>query len=451
MIGYSLRRLAQSSLTVFGVMVLTFLLFRVVVGDIAAAHKGEKATEAAKADWRHQHGYDRPMLLNVHRQLELTDHTTGESYLRVDDGPKSRLTGDLALIPSDESLAVRLGRFVWGLDRETRIAGLLPDPPKKKRKKTQAKIDAEAKAPATMVVMCSNGDKFTVDIKPARTAGELIDLINAAEGNQDPATGKPKVEARISDFRWGKVLDSQFVDHLTKSVTFRAVSLVHKEKLTSIIAQRAPKSLALTIPAMALSWVLAMIISSVVAYYRGTMIDKVGVFVSVLGMCIPFLAWMIYGQWGMFSTDVTAQYAYGLENRANIYVPILIMTVASLGGSVRFYRTVILDETNRDYVRTARAKGVPLVGVLFKHVLRNCMLPILTNLVMAIPFLIMGSLVVESYFGIPGLGDLMLSSINARDEPVISGMVFLTSVIYTVGILLTDLSYAVFDPRVRLR
>jgi peptide/nickel transport system permease protein len=173
------------------------------------------------------------------------------------------------------------------------------------------------------------------------------------------------------------------------------------------------------------------------------------VFLSVLGMCVPFLAFMIYGQWLMFNTAPSR--AYGLFYRSNIYVPVLIMTIAGLGGSVRFYRTVILDEVNRDYVRTARAKGAPLTSILFVHVLKNCMLPILTNLILAIPFLIMGSLLVETYFGIPGLGDLTISSITNRDEPILNAMVFLTAVIYTLGVTLTDISYAVFDPRVRLR
>ena len=177
--------------------------------------------------------------------------------------------------------------------------------------------------------------------------------------------------------------------------------------------------------------------------------DKVGVFLCVLGMCIPVLAYMILGQWLVF--EIAPRHAYGIYYRANAYVPIFIMVIAGLGTRVRFYRTVILDETNRDYVRTARAKGVPLPDILFKHVLRNCMLPILTSLIMAIPFLITGSLLFESYFGIPGLGDLTLTSIGDRNEPILSGMVFLTTLIYTVGILVTDLSYAVFDPRIRLR
>ena len=115
MLSYLGRRLAQSVLTVLGVMILTFLLFRVIAGDIAAAHVGEKATEQMKADWRERHGYDRPLLLNVHRRLVLVDHTSGGSYLRVKDGEDSVMTGSLALIPSGGGLQVRAGRYVFAL------------------------------------------------------------------------------------------------------------------------------------------------------------------------------------------------------------------------------------------------------------------------------------------------------------------------------------------------
>ena len=454
MVGFVLRRLGQSVLTIAGVMVITFLLFRVIAGDIASDHVqgGLKATEQAKADWRHLHGYDRPVLVNLHQQLLLVDHTSGDSYLRVEDAPGSEATEKLALIPSDENLQVRMGRYVFGLDADTPLADLMPPPPKKKDADAPPPATGEAKQPppAVMVVKTSSNATFQVDFTPARTCGELIEMINDAEGNRGP-DGERLVTAKVSDLdlRPRSILDSQFIDHLVKSATFQARSLKTNEKLTDIIVQRAPKSLALMLPATAIGWVLAMIISSFVAYYRGRLVDKIGVFGSVLGMCVPFLAYMLYGQWLMFK--IAPDHAYGLANRGNIYVPIAIMVIAGLGGSVRFYRTVILDETNRDYVRTALAKGVPLTAVLFKHVLKNCMLPILTNLILAIPFLIMGSLLVETYFGIPGLGDLTLTSINGRDEPIMSGLVLLTAVIWTVGVLITDLSYALFDPRIRLR
>ncbi len=243
--------------------------------------------------------------------------------------------------------------------------------------------------------------------------------------------------------------DSQFFRHLRQSVTFESRSFNTEKRLTEIIAERAKYSLAITVPAMALGWAAAMVIALFVAYYRGRWIDHLGVFLAVLGMCISYLAYMIGGQWLLFKIAPSA--AWGLSRPANIFVPVSIAVIAGLGGSVRFYRTIILDETNRDYVRTALAKGVPLPGVMFKHVLKNCMLPILTHLVLAIPFLILGSLLLEQYFGIPGLGSLLISSINDRDVPIVTGLTFLTAVIYTVGLLVTDVLYAVFDPRVRLR
>ncbi len=199
-----------------------------------------------------------------------------------------------------------------------------------------------------------------------------------------------------------------------------------------IIRQRARYSLSITVPALAMGWAAAMVVSCLVAYYRGTWIDRVGVFLSVLGMCVPYLAYMVIGQWLVF--ELSPPLAFGLRSRVNIYIPVIIAVLAGLGANVRFYRTVILDEVNRDYVRTAMAKGVPMPTVMFHHVLKNCMLPILTNLVLAIPFLILGSLLLERFFGIPGLGGLMLSSIMDRDVPIVTGLTFLTAVIYTAGL-----------------
>jgi peptide/nickel transport system permease protein len=314
--AYVIRRLFQSAFTVVGVLLITFVLFRIVAGDIASAHLGAKATAQQRADWLHKYGYDKPRFFN-------------------------------------------------------------------------------------------------------RNASGLACLF-----------------------------DTQFTHYIAGTCTFQSRSLITNEKLVHTIVDRAPYSLAITVPVLALGWFFAMIVSTIVAYYRARLIDNVGVFLSVLGMCIPFLAFIIFGQWAMF--HIAPEMAYGLANPFNIFVPITIAVVAGLGGYVRFYRTVILDETNRDYVRTARAKGVPLPTVMFKHILRNCMLPILTNLIMAIPFLIMGSLLLETFFGIPGLGDLLLSSITNRDEPIVSGLTFLTALIYTLGNLAADVSYGLFDPRVRL-
>lgn len=450
MLRYVLLRLLQAVLTILGVMVVTFLLFRLVAGDISAAHLDERATETERLEWLHQRGYDRPLWVNIHNRLQLTDTTEGDWSFHVADAEGSVAIDRLGLIPADEVPGVRMGTYVLRLSRDTPLERMLTEPPGAAQDTEDVETNPFDAPEAAILISTADGSEFTIDVSGVQTCGELMDRINSDEDNLRP-DGTARVAAGISDWSAGDLFDSQFFHHLYTSVTFQGRSLQTGQKLTEIIRQRAPSSLALMIPATAIGWTLSMIIACFVAYYRGTVIDKVGVFLSVLGMCVPFLAYMIYAQWAMFAVPALRDHAYGLTYRIDIYAPIAIMVVAGLGTNVRFYRTVILDETNRDYVRTALAKGVPLPGVLFRHVLRNAMLPILTRLVLALPFLIMGSLLVETFFGIPGLGDLMITSIDARDEPIVNGMVFLSAVFYTVGVLLTDLSYAAFDPRIRLR
>ncbi len=465
MAAFVLRRVVQSVFTIIGVMLLTFLLFRSMAGDIAAVYKGEKATQQQRAEWRQAYGYNRPKWLNLHRRLLIEDQTSGEGSFSAKDVEGGVAADRLELIAVPEYPRGVVGRYVFRLDRDTPVldltagAGLVRKPAEAAPAglaTTAPATGGAATAPATAGAASAeirfsliDGRQLTLSLAGAKTAGELIDRINGDPDNRDPQTGGPLVVAGITKWSAGDVLNSQFFSHFVNSVTFSGRSLKDNQKLTSIIAERAPKSLALTVPAMALGWLLGMIVASVVAYYRDSLIDKLGVFLSVLGMCIPILAFMIYGQWLMFK--IAPEHAYGLASRGNIYVPVAILVVAGLGGTVRFYRTVILDETNRDYVRTALAKGVPLPTVMFKHILKNCMLPLLTNLILSLPFLIMGSLLLETYFGIPGLGDLLITSITDRNEPILNGMVFLMALIYTVAILLTDLSYALFDPRIRLR
>jgi peptide/nickel transport system permease protein len=133
-----------------------------------------------------------------------------------------------------------------------------------------------------------------------------------------------------------------------------------------------------------------------------------------------------------------------------VILPVLIGVVGGIGSGSRWYRTIFLEEVGKDYVRTARAKGVPELAILFRHVLKNAMIPILTGAVVVLPLLFMGSLIMESFFGIPGLGSYTIDAINTQDFAIVRSMVFLGSVLYIVGLMLTDLSYTLVDPRVRL-
>jgi peptide/nickel transport system permease protein len=141
----------------------------------------------------------------------------------------------------------------------------------------------------------------------------------------------------------------------------------------------------------------------------------------------------------------------GLNAIKFLVLPVIIGVVGGIGSGTRWYRTIFLEEINKDYVRTARSKGLSEIRVLFKHVLKNAMIPILTGVVVVIPLLFMGSLITESFFGIPGLGSYTIDAIQSQDFSIVRAMVFLGSVLYIIGLLLTDISYTVVDPRIRLQ
>lgn len=145
-----------------------------------------------------------------------------------------------------------------------------------------------------------------------------------------------------------------------------------------------------------------------------------------------------------------AGYMGGIQGLKFVVLPVIIAVISGLGGTVRMYRTFILDETSQDYVRTARAKGLSEQLVMFRHVLKNAAIPVITSVVISIPFLLTGSLLLESFFAIPGLGNYLVDAINSQDFAVVRAMTFLGTILYIIGSIMTDIGYAFADPRVRL-
>jgi peptide/nickel transport system permease protein len=209
------------------------------------------------------------------------------------------------------------------------------------------------------------------------------------------------------------------------------------------------------VPAFLLTTILAVAIGLLVAYFRGKWIDKIVVIVCVFGMSLPMLAYILFGQyflaykWGWF--PISGYESDWSERFQYLLMPMLIFVAVSLGYDVRFYRTAILEETNQDYVRTARAKGLSEPRIFFKHVLKNSMVPILTNIVIEIPLLILGAFLLESFFGIPGLGSITIDAVHNSDFPVIKAMTTLVAILYILGNLATDIMYTLVDPRVSLK
>jgi peptide/nickel transport system permease protein len=247
----------------------------------------------------------------------------------------------------------------------------------------------------------------------------------------------------------------QFLRFLKQIVTFDfGRSSITQQKVSKMILDGLVPSLSLMVPAFIFGTLLAICMSLISAFYRNRFIDRAMVIMSVAGMSVSILAYIIVGQYVLaykLRLFPIQGYEFGLQSVKYLVLPGLIYVVAALGADVRLYRTIMLNETNQDYVRTAMAKGVSKSSILFKHVLKNSMIPIITQVVITIPFLYTGSLLLESFFGIPGLGDLGITAVTNGDWPVLRTLTFIGAVIFIFANLASDLLYALVDPRVRLQ
>lgn len=246
---------------------------------------------------------------------------------------------------------------------------------------------------------------------------------------------------------------AMFGVYLTELLTLDFGDTRNKRPVMDVIYDGMWPSLALTIPAFLLSELIGVFFGLFAAMYRQTRIDHTIVVSSILLMSINGIALIMFGQ-KFLAADLNyfpiTGYQEGFGALRFLALPVLLYVVIVFGERVRFNRIVMLDETNQDYVRTARAKGVGENGVLFKHILRNTLIPLITRWAVAIPTLYLGSLVLESFFSIPGLGYLTVDAIQNSDANVIRAIVVFGAISFMLANLLSDVLYAVADPRVKL-
>jgi peptide/nickel transport system permease protein len=247
----------------------------------------------------------------------------------------------------------------------------------------------------------------------------------------------------------------QYWDFLEQTFTLHfGESWMTKRNVGDMLWEGLGPSLSVTLPAFLLGTFFAVSLSLFCAFYRNSLADRTTVVAAVAGMSISSLAYIIFGQYFVaYEWNLLPVFGYEPTLRGIVFLlqPWLIWIMLSTGGDVRFYRTAILDEMQQDYVRTAAAKGLGTRRILFRHILKNAMIPIITRAVIVIPFLFVGSLLLERFFGIPGLGYLSIESVNTQDFPVIKAMVVLGAILYILFNLLSDVLYAWVDPRVRLK
>ena len=246
--------------------------------------------------------------------------------------------------------------------------------------------------------------------------------------------------------------DTIFFDKSVRLFAFEFGNDTDNRSIRNEILTRMWPSLALQIPVLIVGLALNITFALGIVFFRGTYLDFWGVVTCIVAMSVSSLFYIISGQYVLskeFALVPISGFAGGLDAFKFLVVPAIVGIVSGIGSSTRLYRIIFLEEISRDYVRTARAKGLSELVVLFTHVLKNAMIPILTGVVAVIPLLFLGSLLMESFFGIPGLGSYTMDAIQAQDFSVVRSMVFLGTMLYIAGLMLTDVSYTLVDPRVR--
>jgi peptide/nickel transport system permease protein len=280
-----------------------------------------------------------------------------------------------------------------------------------------------------------------------RVTEEAIDNWKRSHGYHKPMMFNAEAEGSA------RVTDTIFFDKSLRLFAFDFGRSDSGRDIGHDIRQRMWPSLAIAVPTLLVGLLINITFALTIALFRGTPFDFWSVAACVMLLSISSLFYIIGGQYvvsKLLHLVPISGYDTGFSGLKFLVLPVLIGIIGGIGSGTRWYRTIFLEEMEKDYVRTARAKGLGEATVMFRHVLKNALIPILTGVVVILPLLFMGSLLVESFFGIPGLGSYTIDGIQRQDFAIVRSMVFLGSVLYVLGLLLTDISYTFADPRVRL-
>jgi peptide/nickel transport system permease protein len=294
----------------------------------------------------------------------------------------------------------------------------------------------------------SPDDMARLHLGVKRVTPEAIAQWKAARGYDKPLFYNEQASG------WERFTETIFYRHSIRLFLFDFGRSDQGRDIGYDIRNRMWPSLAIAVPTLFLGTLVYVSLAMLLAFFRGTYLDTAGVVSCVILMSISLLFYVIGGQYlvsKLLRLVPISGYDTGLAAFKFVVLPVAIGVIGAIGVRTRLYRSFFLEEIGKDYVRTARAKGVPEWRVLYVHVLKNALIPILTGLVSVIPLLFLGSLIMESFFGIPGLGSYTIDAIHAQDFAIVRSMVFLGSVLYILGLVLTDISYTLVDPRVRLQ
>ena len=418
---YFFRRAAQAVPTVAGVVLITFVLFNVVGGSPAAMVLGQNAGALSLEEYEAARGYNKPLFFGnwaKTRALEEVDFEAAPPSARAKWGAGEKGWAEVA---AGEGLAIP-------------FAFALPEGGKWR------------------LTVEGSGEGFPGG---RGRSGEVLDKWQRVfEGTNAPAFRAEAGGARVRRVRLERAtkhfFDSQLLDYALRlaRLDFGTSSSLNRP-VWELLKEGIGPSLALTVPILAVELGVSLTLALLCAHRRGSWLDRGLVAVCVGLMSVNYLVWIVLGQY-VLAYRLGWFPVWGFESWRHLLLPAGIGIATGLGANVRFYRTILLEEMHKDYVRTAFAKGLGKGKTLFKHVLKNALGPVITNVALALPFLYTGSLLLEGFFGMPGLGYLSLNAIHSSDVDVVRAVVLVGALLFTAANVLADLALAWVDPRVKL-
>ncbi len=431
LLKYLIRRSAYSVLIILGVMIVTFVLFRVAAGDPAAAILGKNPSPEEVEQLREELGSNRPLFWGWWRSTECfsgADFSTGQAP------PRTKISNgkikDGILLLDNGSIEFKRNFAVPG----SRTKAIV-------RYRGQLKI---------------SGKEFN---SPEWQSADFIisrKTVNLVIGTPGSAEIRYLRFERSQSSPLNSQLAASFGELVSFSPDFPYISFLNfgrslttREPVRQVLWRGIWPSLCLMLPIFFGELIIGIVLAMLSATCRDSWIDRAIVIASVAGMSISYLVFIIFGQWYLgYYYNLFPVWGWG--DVRHLLLPVMIGIISGLGGGIRFYRTVFINELNREYLRTARAKGCNKASVYFKHLLRNAAIPIIARSTTVLPFLFTGSLLLETFFGIPGLGYAGINALHNADLQLLKALVILGALMFVVINLLADFSYAWADPRIRL-
>jgi peptide/nickel transport system permease protein len=445
---YIAKRILQMIPTVLGVILITFVLFNIVGGSPAAIILGQNVSPKALEEFDEERGFNKPLFFgNWTRTRAFPDQfflrdaglfkndpqvryecRDGQGYITIGKNNVLKLPIAFKLWQNNTYEWCLTYRVNGGNGGSARI------------------IVRGGKGDVERVMQRNSGDGWSKAqikfITPEFLTNITTDLVVS---NCMLEVSKIELRRKTKHF-----FDSQLIFYFAQLLKLDfGTSVSSNQKISTMLKEGILPSLSLTVPIFIIGLITSISVSLLCAFFKDTWFDRITVVFSVVLLSVNYLVWIVCGQY-IFGYKLGWLPLWGYESPVYLLLPVCIGVFSGIGEQIRFYRTIMLDEMYKEYVRTAFAKGLSRRAVLFRHVLKNAMIPILTNVIIAIPFLYTGSLLLEQFFGVPGLGNMVVNALNYCDVDVVRAVVFIGAILFVIANLLTDICYALVDPRVKL-